>query len=118
MESIVFIDDLNLETYIGLHDWEKDQRQIVVANISLGVNIAQAANLDDVSLSVDYEKLSNHLREWALNNRVELLEKFALQIVDEIKTKFNNITSIELRLTKKGVVPNTSGCGVQIKVSI
>lgn len=118
MTSSVFIEQLELETYIGLHNWEKDKRQIVYTDINLTVDIEQAAINDDVNLSVDYEKLANHLIEWAFNSRIELLEKFGSQIIDQIKNNFSNIINIELRLTKKGVVPHTTGCGITISRSI
>ncbi|MEE3003033.1 MAG: dihydroneopterin aldolase [Pseudomonadota bacterium] len=116
--SKVFIDKLELETFIGLHDWEKSARQNVIADIEIGVLMLEAAEKDDISKSVDYEKLATHLYTWAKQHRCELLEKFAYAIVTEIKSKFNNITNIKLKLTKKGVVPHTEGCGVILEIKI
>lgn len=118
MKNSVFIEQLELETFIGLHDWEKDKRQIVYTDINLTVDIEQVAINDDVNLSVDYERLANHLREWSFNNRTELLEKFGYQIIDQIKNNFSNIYNIDLHLTKKGVVPHTIGCGITISQEI
>ena len=117
-KSSVFIENLELETYIGLHEWEKDKRQVVHTELNLQIDISKAADSDDVSASVDYEKLALHLRSWAYDHRVELLEKFAFNLVNEIKSNFSNIDHIELKLTKKGVVAHTDGCGIKLAISV
>lgn len=114
IQSTVFIEQLALDTYIGLHKWEMADRQKVICDIEMVIDISQAAETDDIVHSVDYEFISNHLREWAYNHRCKLLEKLANQLVDLLVLHYPSIEKMTIRLTKVGVVPHTAGCGVTV----
>jgi dihydroneopterin aldolase len=114
MQSMVFIDQLALSTYIGLHKWEMTDRQTVFCDIQMSIDINEAAQTDDVATSANYEAISNHLRTWAHNHRCQLLEKLAYSLVAEITSHHPAIQQVKLRLTKVGVVPHTKGCGVEV----
>ena len=103
IQSTVFIEQLALDTYIGLHKWEMADRQKVICDIEMVIDISQAAETDDIVHSVDYEFISNHLREWAYNHRCKLLEKLANQLVDLLVLHYPSIE-------KNDYTPDESWC--------
>ena len=114
MHSTVFIDQLALDTYIGLHQWEMTDRQTVITNIRMELDISKAAQTDEVAHSIDYEFVAKHLRTWAYNHRCKLLEKLALEVITQLTTYCPTVQKITVRLTKVGVVEHTAGCGVEV----
>ena len=116
MKGRIFIEALALETFIGLHAWEKTARQTVIADIEIGIDYSQAADSDDISNSVNYETLANQLRAWAYTNRCELLEKLASNIIQQIGRPHPCVHFVEIKLAKHGVVPHTKSCGVTLRV--
>ncbi|MDX9875456.1 MAG: FolB domain-containing protein, partial [Spongiibacteraceae bacterium] len=45
----VFINGLALEAVIGIHDWERTQRQPVVLDLEIAADSATAACSDDIA---------------------------------------------------------------------
>ena len=115
MIGSIFIQALELETFIGLHTWEKAERQTVIADINIGIDYSKAADSDDISHSVNYETLANHLRAWAFDQRCELLEKLASNIMQQIGKPNACMHFVEIKLAKHGVVPHTKSCGVTLR---
>lgn len=118
IKSNIFIDELGLDTFIGIYEWELADRQTVIADLEITVDISQAAKDDDVNYSINYEELANHLRGWAHDNHCKTLENFAYDIIAIIKDMHSSAKKIKLRLTKVGVVPHTKGCGVSVEVDL
>ena len=47
--DIVYITGLKAETIIGIHDWEREQRQTVLIDLELGCDTTRPARSDDIS---------------------------------------------------------------------
>ena len=45
----IFLDELKIDTIIGLWDWERKIRQTVVIDLEMSADIAKAAATDDVA---------------------------------------------------------------------
>ncbi|PJF33565.1 MAG: bifunctional dihydroneopterin aldolase/7,8-dihydroneopterin epimerase, partial [Phototrophicales bacterium] len=52
--DIVFIEQLEVLTTIGVFDWEKEIKQKLVFDLELGTDIRQAAASDDLKDTLDY----------------------------------------------------------------
>ena len=46
--DIVFIRDLQIETIIGIYDWERKIRQVISLDIEMATDIQKAANIDNI----------------------------------------------------------------------
>ena len=46
--DIVFIRDLQIDTVIGIYDWERKVRQIISLDIDMATDIQKAANSDNI----------------------------------------------------------------------
>ena len=54
----VIIEDLYVDTIIGLCDWERDVEQRISFDIEIQVDIRNAAEMDDINKTVDYVAIS------------------------------------------------------------
>ncbi len=80
------IRDLEVESIIGHHGWEKENKQTVIINVEIEFDASQAAVTDDISNTIDYETLCKEIVSKAGETNFDLLEKltaFVLGIVME-----------------------------------
>ena len=73
----VFIEDLRVETVIGLHDWERGLRQPLLLSAEMGFDNRKPAASGAIAQTFDYSVVAAALREWAAQWHGELLEQFA-----------------------------------------
>ena len=55
--DIVFIRGLQIETRIGIHEWEKQRPRPVVLDLELASDIARAAASDRIEDALDYDAI-------------------------------------------------------------
>ena len=48
MSDIVYIKNLEINTIIGIHDWERQSRQIVSIDLEMATDIHKAAESEDL----------------------------------------------------------------------
>lgn len=112
--DIVYISQLRIDTYIGVHDWEQRQRQAVVIDLELGTDIAHTAATDDLQTTADYAAISARLLAMIENQHFRLLETLAEQIAQVLRDEFA-VGWLRLRLGKPGAVPQAGDVGVIIE---
>ena len=66
----------------GVFDHERRDGQTFVADVSLGVDLAQAAEHDDLAATVDYGKITQGVHEIITGDPSDLIESVALRMVD------------------------------------
>lgn len=114
MTDRVFLQGLKVETVIGVYDWERTIRQHLWLDLTLAFDCAPAGKSDDLTLALDYDALSRHIRHWAAEQSFQLIETFAEQLCIQIN-RFAGIRSIELSINKKGAVADCDGVGIHIQ---
>ncbi|MCH8531261.1 MAG: dihydroneopterin aldolase [Saccharospirillum sp.] len=114
MADQVFLQGLKVETVIGVYDWERTIRQNLWLDLTLAYDCAPAGKSDDLTLALDYDALSRHVRDWAAQQSFQLIETFAEQLCVQIH-RFAGIDSIDLRINKKGAVADCDGVGIHIQ---
>ena len=63
--DIIFINQLELETIIGIHDWERKNKQPVILDIEIGCSIKQAVKSDRIEDCVDYFSVCERMKKLA-----------------------------------------------------
>lgn len=109
----VFIDQLTVDTVIGVYDWERTIPQRLLLDLEMAWDIRLAAAGDDLQHTLDYAAVSQHVLAFAERNSFELVETFAERLAGELMQAFN-IPWLRIRLTKPGAVPQACGVGVEI----
>ena len=107
----VYIHGLQIETIIGINDWERHTKQVVSVNIDLFCDITNAARSDDISDAVDYVTISDRVTQFIQASEFQLIEAMAEQVADLILADFP-VAGLKLAISKPGAVKNPTGGGV------
>ena len=109
----IFINDLQVETVIGIFDWEREIKQTISINLEMEFDISKAAQSDDINDSLDYKKVSKRiisLCEKADSYLVEnLIEKIAQVVLKEFP-----VSKVTVSLEKPGALRGSKSVGITI----
>ncbi|WP_010363556.1 dihydroneopterin aldolase [Pseudoalteromonas citrea] len=109
----VYISQLHVETIIGVYDFEKESKQSLYFDIEMLTDISAAAQSDDISLAVDYAKVSERVIAHTTSKPVELLETLVEQLAALILAEFN-VAQVSICVSKPAAVPAAKTVGVEI----
>lgn len=112
--DLVYIRALEVETVIGIYDWEREVRQRVNLDIEMGTDIRQAASTEDVGCTLNYKSVSDRLIEFISASEFLLVETMAEEIAALVMQEFA-VKWLRLRLGKPGAVPQAADVGVIIE---
>ncbi|GAB2576989.1 dihydroneopterin aldolase [Nitrincola alkalisediminis] len=112
--DIVYIRELQVETIIGIYDWEREVRQIVSLDLEMGTDIRAAANTEDIENTLNYKSVSDRLIAFVGESQFLLVETMAEEIAALIMQEFS-VPWLRLRVGKPGAVPQASDVGVIIE---
>ena len=109
----VLISDLTLLISVGIHDFEKIEKQEVKFNINIDINPLLAPIENKLNSIINYETVVKDVTRLTKNKHFELLETLAEDIFF-ILFKNTNIKQIKLKIEKTQIIKNTSSVGVEI----
>lgn len=109
----IFIRDLQIRCIIGVDEFERQERQNVVAHITLQLDLRQAGRTDALTDSVDYSALKKQVLHVAENSQYRLIEALAQKIADEC-LRHERIECVEVVVEKPGALRFARTVGVQI----
>ena len=113
IKRTVFIKDLIIEEIIGIHKHEKIKKQKIKFNIVLNVNQNSIPNEKDISSIVDYEKITNKLKNLTKSKKYNFLESLAEDSFKEI-FEDNRINSVTIKIEKPEAIRNAGSVGVEV----
>ncbi len=112
--DIVYIRELEIETIIGIYDWEREQRQVVSLDLEMGTDIALAARSENIENTLDYKAVAKRLIESIAGSEFFLVETMAEKISEIVLEEFS-VPWLKLRLGKPGAVTGSKDVGVIIE---
>jgi dihydroneopterin aldolase len=112
--DIIYLNDLRIETIIGIYDWERQTKQTVILDIEMGTDISKAASSDDIEDTVNYKAVAKRLFTFVGESEFELVEKLAESITDILLNEFN-VPWCKLRLNKQGALRGARDVGIIIE---
>ncbi|WP_111976758.1 dihydroneopterin aldolase [Algibacillus agarilyticus] len=112
--AIVFIEELTVNSCIGVYDWEKRIRQKLIFDIEMAWPNSEPAATDDITKALDYSEVSAAVTRFAESRKFELLEAMIEQIAELIMTTFG-VKWLKIKLSKPGAVENARTVGVIIE---
>lgn len=110
----VLIEALDVDTVIGVYDWERRITQTLSLDLRLATDIRPAAESDDLSRTLDYAAISRRIGAFAKENDFALVETFAERLAAVLREEFA-IAWLRLTVRKPGAVPNARAVGVVIE---
>lgn len=114
--DLVFIEDLRIQTVIGVFDWEREITQTVSLNLEMGFDISKAAASDSIDDTLDYKSVSKRLIQFVEGSEFQLVEALAEECASIVLAEFP-VTWLRLKLSKPGAVRGSSAVGVIIERS-
>ena len=69
-------------------------------DVSMSLDLEDAAHNDDLSATVDYEKVYSLVREIVTRNSFYLIERLAYLIAREVLSSFERVTDVEVNVRK------------------
>ena len=112
--DIVFIRDLQIETVIGIYDWERKVRQIISLDIDMATDIQKAASSDNIDDTLSYKTVAKRLIAFIEESEFELVEALAEKVCAIILEEFD-VPWVRLSLSKPGAVRGSRSVGVIIE---
>jgi len=112
----VFVENLTVETVIGIFDWEREIRQAVSLDLEMEFDIRPAAASDAIEDTLDYKAVSKRLIHFVEQSEYQLVEALAEKCAAIILEEFP-VNRLKLKLSKPGAVRGSSAVGVMIERS-
>jgi len=106
----IIVKDLILLLSVGIHQFEKLEKQRVKFNIEITTD----PNLKpDIKSIVNYENVINDIKRLTKKNHFELLEGLSESLFDEM-FKNKKIKKIKLKIEKLDIIKETSSVGIEV----
>ena len=110
----IFIKDLEIETVIGIYEWEREVRQLISVNIEMTVDTKKAARSDKVEDSLDYKKVCKRITSLTKQSKSKLIENLAHKIAETILSEFS-VSNVVVTVEKSGALRGSKSVGVVIE---
>lgn len=112
--DIVFIEDLRVDTVIGIYDWEREIRQTVTLDLEMAFDNRVPAATDGIADTLDYKAISKRLIGFVRASEFGLVETLAERCAEIVMREFG-VAWLRLRLGKPGAVTGARSVGVVIE---
>ncbi|MEF3074268.1 MULTISPECIES: dihydroneopterin aldolase [unclassified Methylobacter] len=112
--DIIFLGGLEIQTVIGIYDWEREIKQAVVLDIEMAYDIKKAAETDDIQYTLDYKAVSQRIISFVEQSSFFLVEKLIEEIAAIIRNEFN-VPWVKIRLNKRGAISSARDVGIIIE---
>ena len=109
----VLIKNFIIQEIIGIHQHEKIKKQKIKFNIVIDIDQNILPNEKDIKSIVDYEKITNNLKNLVKNKKYNFLESLA---EDSFKKIFEDkrINSVKIKIEKPEAIKNADSVGVEV----
>ena len=73
----IFLNNLKIDTIIGIHDWERELKQTLHFNLEIDWDIRLAAASDNIADTLDYGAIAQTIVEFVEHSSYQLIEALA-----------------------------------------
>lgn len=112
--DIIFIDDLRVQTLIGIYPREKAVPQTIEISLRIGSSTASAGASDDIGDTIDYAVVAERLRTELGVRHFNLLEKLAEHVATILLEDFG-AQWVQVSVAKLGMMRGVRRVGVVIE---
>jgi dihydroneopterin aldolase len=112
--DIVFIEDLRIDTIIGIYDWEREVKQTIALDIEMAADNRRPASTENIDDALNYKAVAKRLIAFTEDSQFQLVETLAERLVEIIMSEFG-VPWVKLKLRKLGAVTGSRAVGVIIE---
>lgn len=109
----ILVRDLRFRCIVGVNEDERREKQDVVAQITLDVDLRKAGRTDDLGDTVDYKALKKEVLAMAERSEFQLVESLAQRIAD-ICLRRQQVSRVIIAIEKPGALRFARMVGVRI----
>ncbi len=113
-QDIVFIEDLRIDTIIGIYDWEREVKQTIALDIKMVADNVKPASTEKIDDALNYKAVAKRLIAFTEESQFQLVETLAESLVEIIMNEFD-VPWCRLKLSKLGAVTGSRAVGVIIE---
>lgn len=95
----IFLNDLHIDTIIGIYDWERETLQTLSFDLEMDWDIRKAAKSDDITDTLDYGAVATTIVKFVEASSYQLIETLAEDLAALLLSSFP-IPKIKLTLSK------------------
>jgi len=112
--DLVFIEDLRIDTVIGIYDWERRTKQTIALDVEMAFDNRKPAASDAIADTLDYKAVSKRLIAFVEASSFQLVETLAERCAAILREEFG-VAWLRLKLSKPGAVRGARAVGVVIE---
>lgn len=101
--DIIRLRDLTIFPRLGVAEIEKEWVQKVTLDVEIFLDLERAASTDDVTHTVNYERVYRRIREVSDARKFHLVESLASEIASMILAEFAPVDRIVIRIRKSNL---------------
>lgn len=113
-QDIVYIEDLRIETVIGIYDWEREIQQVVSIDLEMAADNTRPASTESIDDALNYKAVAKRLIQFVGESEYQLVETLAERVAEIIMNEFG-VPWLRLKLSKPGAVTGSKSVGVIIE---
>jgi FolB domain-containing protein len=110
----ILIRDLRARGIVGINDWEREQPQEVVVQLTLFRDLSRAATTDDIGDTLNYRSLAKDVIAYIEGSRHFLVEALAAGIA-RLCVLEHGAVRVVVRVEKPGALRFADSVGVEIE---
>jgi dihydroneopterin aldolase len=112
--NTIFIQDLQVETRIGVYEWEQHLPQPLLLNLELELPSAKAFASDRFADALDYAAVVQRVQQLAADHPHKLLERFAEAIAEILRGEFG-APWVKVSVAKLAPIAGVKQIGVAVE---
>ena len=110
----IFLEELRIETIIGIWEWERKIRQTVIVDLEMSADIARAAATDDVADTLNYKSVAKRIQGFVGESEFQLVETLAERIAGIVRDEFD-VAWVRVKVHKPGAIRGSKDVGIEIE---
>ena len=114
--AIIRIKELLLRTYIGFNDKEIREKQDVIINMTIDVDLSHAIENDVVDGSYNYKIITKNIINLVQGQKFKMLESLTQSILDEIM-KYKKVRFAKVEVDKPHALRFAESVSVELEAS-
>ena len=112
--DIIFLQEVKIQTVLGVPEWERMRPQTVVLDIELAMPHSRSCQTDAIEDTIDYGLIVARIRQQLKEKSFRLVEALAEDVAQLVMQEFGT-PWIKVRVAKPGILPGVKQLGVVIE---
>ena len=110
----IFVKNLLVRGIVGINDWEREQQQDILVNLTLFSDIRESGKTDKIEDTLNYRTITKEIINYIQGSEHFLVEALASEIAKICVVKFN-ASKVIVRIEKPMALRFADSVGVEIE---